>query len=351
MKTLWIKLSGKWEKIKPLVTKSIESGVEVLVLDKENVKKVKELARGIKVASEEGGDIKIVKVKNKKEAERLKKGDCALIEVDSKEKEKLAEWVGKRVDFLIVETKDWKIIPLENLIANLQGEILAVAKDLKEIPLLAQILEKGVRGVVFSPKDITEIKKAKDILNELSLEKIVLEPAKITKIKNLGLGDRVCVDTTSILSMGEGMLIGSQSKGFFLVHSETLENPYVEARPFRVNAGAVHAYIKVSKEKTKYLCELSAGDEVLIVNKEGKIKKAIVGRVKIEKRPMVLVEAEIKNEKISTILQNAETVNLVGKNGKPISVSRLKEGDEVLVNLEKGGRHFGIKIKESIIEK
>jgi len=75
----------------------------------------------------------------------------------------------------------------------------------------------------------------------------------------------VCVDTASLMVPGEGMLIGSQSNGLFLVHSESEESPYVAARPFRVNAGAVHAYIRVG-EKTRYLSELSAGDDVLVID-------------------------------------------------------------------------------------
>jgi 3-dehydroquinate synthase II len=73
------------------------------------------------------------------------------------------------------------------------------------------------------------------------------------------MGDRVCVDTCNLMISGEGMLVGSQSCGLFLVNSEADEvHPYVASRPFRVNAGAVHAYVLVG-EKTKYLCELEAG--------------------------------------------------------------------------------------------
>jgi 3-dehydroquinate synthase II len=164
------------------------------------------------------------------------------------------------------------------------------------------------------------------------------------------MGDRVCVDTASLMVLGEGMLIGSQSNGLFLVHSESEESPYVAARPFRVNAGAVHAYIRVG-EKTRYLSELASGDEVLIIDSEGETRPAVVGRVKIERRPLMLVEAEVEGTKIKTLLQNAETIKLVGADGKPMPVTALKEDDEVLVYFEAAARHFGIKIEETIIEK
>ena len=58
------------------------------------------------------------------------------------------------------------------------------------------------------------------------------------------MGDRACLDTCTQMSPGEGMLVGNTASGFFLIHSESIENPYVAARPFRVNAGAVDAYAR-----------------------------------------------------------------------------------------------------------
>ena len=71
----------------------------------------------------------------------------------------------------------------------------------------------------------------------------------------------------------------------------------------------------------------------------------------MERRPLVLVEAEEKDETISVILQNAETIRLVQPEGRAISLIDLKEGSEVLVYREKGGRHFGVQIDEAILER
>ena len=54
---------------------------------------------------------------------------------------------------------------------------------------------------------------------------------------------------------------------------------------------------------------------------------------------------------VTELLQNAETIKLVGSDGQPRPVTDLKAGDEVLVNLEKSARHFGMQIEESIVEK
>jgi 3-dehydroquinate synthase II len=103
--------------------------------------------------------------------------------------------------------------------------------------------------------------------------------------------------------------------------------------------------------KTKYLSELETGDEVLTVDQEGNTKVAIVGRVKIEKRPLMLVEAEFKGVVLRTLLQNAETIRLVTEDGKPVSVAELKVGDKIMIYLDPNARHFGMAIEETIIEK
>ena len=150
---------------------------------------------------------------------------------------------------------------------------------------------------------------------------------------------------------GEGMLVGSYSKNLFLIHSETLESEYVASRPFRVNAGPVQAYVRVPGNKTRYLSEIETGDEVLIINTEGKTRPAIVGRSKIEKRPLMLIEAEYDAVKFKTLVQNAETIRLVNEKSEAVSISNLKINDKVKVYVEDNARHFGISINETIIEK
>ena len=165
------------------------------------------------------------------------------------------------------------------------------------------------------------------------------------------MGDRVCVDTCSSMELGEGMLVGNSSQALFLVHSESVENPFVNTRPFRVNAGPVHAYVRLANEETKYLSEIKSGDQVMIVNFEGTSYPAIVGRAKVERRPLVLIEAEENGQTVSVILQNAETIRLTAPSGKAVSLVDLQEGSEILIYREKAGRHFGVQIEETILER
>ena len=135
----------------------------------------------------------------------------------------------------------------------------------------------------------------------------------------------------------------------FLVQSESEDNGYVAARPFRVNAGAVHAYVMCPDGRTRYLSELRSGEPVVLVKRDGTTRVTSVGRCKVEQRPLVIMTATDGNSTYSTILQNAETVRLVTPEGS-VSVSALKKGDKVLARLESGGRHFGMKIEETIRE-
>ena len=313
-----------------IATVALESGADAVVVKKGDSKKVKEI--GLIQTISEGEDFERYRIKNKNDI-------CEIAKI-SKNKT------------VIVSTTDWTIIPLENLVAQASNIIMEV-KNSEEAKTALQILEKGVDGVLLKTYDLNEIKKTAKIIKEKP-EKIKIVKAKIESIRPIGMGDRVCIDTVANMAIGEGMLIGNYSPGMFLVHSESEENPYVAARPFRVNAGAVHAYVLTSGGKTKYLSELKSGDEVLVVDTKGRSKISYVGRVKIEKRHLLLVSAEYKDEEISIVMQNAETIKLLKyHDGKAIttSVIKLKPGNGILAYVQSAGRHFGMKIEETIVVK
>lgn len=369
-KAVWVRADWDepWESRKSFITAALEAGASVVVVPSGEATKVHELGVLDVVASEpaEGVDIVMLSARSSDEVEQAIDSSQKLreqghkvaicVEIYDKETERAAVRAGKMADFLVIITRDWKVIPLENLIAELQGsraQILAGVKEADEARTAVETLEVGADGVLLDPRErgISEIKSVCETLEGLTTEKLELVPVRVTTIRPAGMGDRACIDATSLMKVGEGMLVGSQANGLFLVHSETLASEYVEARPFRVNAGAVHAYVQAPGGKTRYLSELQAGDEVLIVNFQGETRTGVVGRVKIERRPMLLIEAEWEGQKIKTLVQNAETINLVEKNGDPISVSRLKPGVEVLAHVELGGRHFGVKVEETLVER
>lgn len=328
MRKFWVDLRN-WDK--DSATTAIESGADAILAG--SAKQVKELGRVTVIAPD--GDLVLGK-------------DIFEIEITDKDSENLAAEKAK-AGYVIVSTTDWTVIPLENLVAQ-SDRIIAAVSDGEEAELALGVLEGGVAGILLKNPDPGTIRAVAGKM-KANAGKIGLVPFTVTNVTAVGMGDRVCVDTCTLMKDGEGMVVGNTSSSFLLVHAETLENPYVSPRPFRVNAGAVHAYALMADGKTAYLSEIKAGDHVLVVNNRGDTNEATVGRVKIEKRPLLLVEAESEGNMVSMVLQNAETIRLVKDSGEAISVIGLKPGDRILGHLGKGGRHFGHAISETILEK
>jgi 3-dehydroquinate synthase II len=331
MKKLWVNVIPYKKEI---AIAALESGAEVLVLPDGQSGTVRQFGK-IKTVEKDGD---------------LKPGvDIDFIDIAGKEDEdKAAAVPAERT--VVLRMLDWTIIPIENLLARRGKNIIVQVENSEQAKLMVEILEKGVDGVLLNTTNVNEIKKTAEIIHGIS-DKVPLVIATVTVTKQLGMGDRACLDTCTQMGLGEGMLVGNTASGFFLVHSESIDNPYVASRPFRVNAGAVHAYTLTPGGKTKYLADLKAGDEVMLVTFQGKSQIAYLGRNKIEKRPMMLIEAEAEGRPISLVMQNAETIRLVDQNGKAVSITALKVGDKVLAHIEKAGRHFGMKVDETLIER
>lgn len=338
-KLVWFFLE-KWDR--DLVTSAIELGVDGIICPEDVTPRVKSLGR-ITVVSPNG--------------DLIPGKDVYFDNLCSPEDfSRISELL--RSSIVCLENSDWNIIAIENLVA-LGGILLVKVSTVDEARLALTILEKGVGGIFIKTEDTQILRSIVSIAREQG-EYFKMREAVVTSIKPVGLGDRVCVDTALMLEEGEGLLVGDRSSFLFLVHGETLENPYADPRPFRVNAGGVHAYTRVPGGKTRYLAELGSGDSVLVVSQHGQSREAVVGRVKIERRPLLLVTAEteyqeengsITNLSGSIILQNAETIRLVSPSGAPKSVVELENGDSVLVTIDTPGRHFGIAIKETISER
>lgn len=327
------------ENRKKIVLSALENGFDTLVLDRKDSKL---LSVGRFRAITLDGD------------ELQENGETigTLVHIRGKADESKAKRLAEKETTVVISAQDWKVIPLENLIVHFQGsgsKLMMLARTAQEAKLFFETMERGADGVLFVPEKLDELAKLSRFMEETA-PRLELREGKITSLRQLGLGDRVCIDTCSMLSIGEGMLIGNQSSCLFLIHSETLESEYAASRPFRVNAGPVHAYILMPDGTTRYLSELSGGDEALVVSANGRTRKVVVGRTKVERRPLLLIEADVEGERFSTIVQNAETIRVYSK-GRIVSVSKLKLGDSIRLKMERGGRHFGMYVKETIREK
>lgn len=339
MKLAWVHLEN-WSD--ELAVAAIESGADALVLPGDAAPRAVALGRIAVVVYEPDGnpqdDIRFESLSSAKDeariADLLRAGRTVIITPFRS---------GRN------SARSWEVIPIENLIAAGGGSLLLPVGFPGDIDLALGVLEKGVTGVVISSPDPSEIRAMVAKVKKLS-ESEPLRTARITGISHAGLGDRVCVDTCTLMEPGEGMLVGNSSAFLFLVQAETEEGPYVAPRPFRINAGPVHSYVRVPGGATCYLSELKAGKRVLRFRPDGTSEESTVGRVKIERRPLVLIEAEYEGRPGTVLLQNAETIRLTRPGGEAVSVAKLKTGDSVLIAVEQAGRHFGMKVDETIHE-
>ena len=387
---VWLKADdevGDWEARKRRITAGLEAGVDWVLVDEHDVSRVRDLGV-VNVAAFSNGDVHVMDAEADEDDDadvavvgrdgegdgtmdvpddfagsadlsvlrREDKADAGYVRIMDERYEEFAEAVAAEAEYTVVVGEDWQIIPLENLIARIGEETTLVAgvQSAAEAETAYETLEIGADAVLLDADDPDEIRETVAVRDEQDREQLSLRHATVTEVERTGSADRVCIDTGSLLDHDEGMLVGSMSRGLFFVHAETAESPYVASRPFRVNAGAVHAYVRTPDGGTKYLSELEAGDEVQVVDTEGRTREAIVGRAKIEKRPMFRVTAEVETEdgtdRIGTLLQNAETIKVATSEGRK-AVTELEEGDEMLVYYEDTARHFGEAVDESIIEK
>jgi 3-dehydroquinate synthase II len=165
-----------------------------------------------------------------------------------------------------------------------------------------------------------------------------------------GVGDRVLVDTTSLLGPEEGLLVGSAAGYLYLVLSEAVGSRYTRPRPFRVNAGAAHSYTLLANGTTRYLSELDPGDALSIVRVDGTTRSVRVGRLKIERRPLVLVEGTVGDTVRTVFVQEAETVRLWTLTGA-VAATALSAGQRLLGVSLPAARHLGTAVEETILER
>ncbi|CAH2045021.1 unnamed protein product [Thlaspi arvense] len=351
-KKVWI-----WTERKEVMTASVERGWNTFIFSSDN-----------RQLSNEWSSIALMDtlfINERRVTDGAGKVVAAVFEVSTPEELQKLKIENEQSDIIVLDFLDWKSIPAENLVAALQGSektVFAVSNTPSEAKLYLEALEHGLGGIILKTGDVKAVLELKEYFDKRSEESdtLSLTEATITRVQMVGMGDRVCVDLCSLMRLGEGLLVGSFARGLFLVHSECMESNYIASRPFRVNAGPVHAYVAVPGGKTCYLSELRTGREVIVVDQKGKQRTAVVGRVKIEKRPLILVEAKLSAEeeetRFSIILQNAETVALVtphqvnSSRETAVPVTSLKPGDRVLIRLQGGARHTGIEIQEFIVE-
>ena len=212
------------------------------------------------------------------------------------------------------------------------------------------VLEHGSDGVMMAPANVGDATGLK-IAASAEAAHLDLVELEVTKTTHVGMGERACVDTATYFRQDEGILVGSHSKGMILCVSETHPLPYMPTRPFRVNAGAIHSYTLSQHGRTNYLSELRSGGKVMAVDVKGQTRMVTVGRVKIESRPLLSIDAVAPNgQTVNLILQDDWHVRVLGPGGAVLNSTELKPGDKVLGYLPTEDRHVGYPINEFCLE-
>ncbi|MEV7095004.1 3-dehydroquinate synthase II [Amycolatopsis sp. NPDC051045] len=251
--------------------------------------------------------------------------------------------------YAIVEFADPTKIPLEIVLAaadKAPGQLITVCADLEEAAIVVDVLERGSEGVLLAPHTADDVFALTRLLSGTS-PRLELSTLTVDRIEHHGLGDRVCVDTCTHFREDEGILVGSYSTGFILCCSETHPLPYMPTRPFRVNAGALHSYVLGPGNRTSYLSELGSGSTVLAVDSDGRTRRVVVGRAKLESRPLLTITAHSGDGVVvSLTVQDDWHVRVLGPGAKVRNVTELQNGDELLGYLATDQRHVGIPIGE-----
>lgn len=265
-----------------------------------------------------------------------------------------AEWV------MLDATDGAVCVPAENLIAagkEAGTRVAVVAANAQQVAGLAGALQLGVDALVIKAnpscgdpstdlwESALQAKKTVPSKEPLAGDSAAdskkssatasnVQAAKVVSVTPVGgLGDRVCLDLIQLMNEGEGALVGSTAKALCVVQAETAQTGLVPPRPFRINAGPVHAYVAIKGGRTKYLSEVAAGDEIVIVDASAAVdgmplpsRCIAVGRCKIEPRPVLCIRFAAVDDDTEggsaescragqIFLQQAETVRVTARRG------------------------------------
>ena len=367
--TAWIDLRGcEGLAIPEIVTAAAEHGVEAVVTDREIDRIAGSRHPGVRwvtfddgdaaAAAGAAGDLRVHAFNGRTSgllASQMKLGDTDGVLVDVDNKDRLDEaCAAVRLGLLtVIRFKDPTKIPLEIVLAagtRRGAKIMTFVSDLDEAGVVMSVLESGPDGVIMTPRSVSDVERLGGLCT-LKRPRLDLKEYHVTEITNAGTGDRVCVDTCSNFHPDEGMLVGSFGGGFLLCCSETHPLPYMPTRPFRVNAGAVSSYVLSSVDRTNYLSELRQGDKVTGVRIDGSTRPLVVGRAKIETRPLLLIKARTPDgETASIMLQNDWHVRVLGPGGVVHNITELKPGSVVLGYAAARSRHVGMEVEEYCLE-
>ncbi|SEJ19559.1 3-dehydroquinate synthase II [Paraburkholderia diazotrophica] len=280
---------------------------------------------------------------------------CLRIHVDDANTLQQSFTCGAVHDYVMVSFRDPTNIPLELVIAELHDSsvwlLKEVGTDVDDAVIALGVLEVGSDGIVAGFTEPAQFDEFVAKLEAARNPPMTIQTGTVKSTQHLGLGYRACIDTTHLFEPDEGLLVGSTSTGGILCCPEVFHLPYMELRPFRVNAASVHSYVFHANDRTNYISELHAGAQLTAVNANGRTRQIFVGRIKTEIRPLLLIEVEFEEGKsVNIVMQDDWHVRVFSDKALPRHITELRPGDKILGYVTTPGRHVGVKVDEHIIE-
>ncbi len=245
-----------------------------------------------------------------------------------------------------------RVIPLEGLLSMAHGRysVWIVTDRSRHLPAALGALEVGAERAVIEIASRGDLARVVRQVPADPTPTIRWSRGRVLEVEPAGISERVLVDTTTLLEGGEGFLLGSSAAHLFHVVSEARGSSFSRPRPFRVNAGSPHLYVLMADGTTRYLSELRAGDRVLALSPRAPARSVVVGRLKIERRPMALLRARHPGGEGTVFVQEAETVRLSGP-GAVRPITDLRRDDPLLIARLPPARHLGREVAETIEER
>jgi len=244
-------------------------------------------------------------------------------------------------------------IPLEIVLAasvDAPGRLVTMVDDPADAAVVLGVLQHGPDAVMMAARELGDATRLAAAARPGGADIDLIE-LTVTCVEHVGMGERACVDTCTWLGRDEGILVGSHARGMILCASETHPLPYMQIRPFRVNAGAIMSYTLGEGGHTRYLSELRSGATVLAVDVKGHARPVTVGRAKIETRPLLCIRAVAADgREVNAIVQDDWHVRVLGPGGTVLNSTALVPGDVVLGHLPERDRHVGYPIDELCYE-
>ena len=166
MKELWIEIAQTTSPSeKDILLKLVNENGDVLVEETQAHSRSSKCAIFV-LSSFDENTITRLKREGKKVALR--------ISIKGKEDENTAVKAAElTADYIILNCLDWRVIPLENLIAKIRGKskLIAEVSNAEDARLVLETLELGTDGVLLKTSDPDELTKTVDVVKKKASQK------------------------------------------------------------------------------------------------------------------------------------------------------------------------------------